>query len=230
MTGREALLEALARDRVMAIVRYREGGGLQAAVDALLDGGVRTLEVTIDTPGALEVIAATAGRDDVLVGAGTVLTPDDVGQVAEAGARFVVSPGFNPDVEAAAQRRNLGTLPGVATATEVMSATRAGVRVAKLFPAGVLGSGYLRELRGPFPAQRFVPTGGVGLDDIAEWLEAGALAVAIGSSLAGRTAPKTAEELVALRDRARRAIELARGWPSVPVPVDVPASGSRSLG
>lgn len=214
MTGREALAEALARDRVMAILRYREGGDLQAAVDALVEGGIAVLEVTVDTPGALEVIAETAVRPGVLVGAGTVLSPDQVDLVADAGARFVVSPGFSGEVEAAAQRRGLGTLPGVATATEVIAATRAGVEVFKLFPAGALGRGYLRELRGPFASHAFVPTGGIAVDDIPEWLGAGAVAVAIGSSLAGRTAPRTGEDVASLRDRARRCVELASGTSS----------------
>jgi 2-dehydro-3-deoxyphosphogluconate aldolase/(4S)-4-hydroxy-2-oxoglutarate aldolase len=209
-SARDDLWTALARDRVMAILRYRDGGDLQRAVDAVVDGGVRVLEITIDSPGALTAIAANAGRDGVLIGAGTVSTAEQVDRVADAGAAFVVSPGFAADVEAAAQRHGLGSLPGVATATEVIAAARAGVELFKLFPASGLGRDYLRQIRGPFGDQAFVPTGGVGLDDIPAWLSDGAFAVALGSSLAGRSAPANAADATALTSRAARAVELAR--------------------
>lgn len=210
MSARDELRAALARERVMAILRYRDGGDLQGAVDAVVDGGLRILEITIDTPGALPAIAANAHRDDVLVGAGTVTTVDQVDQVADAGASFIVSPGFAADVEGAAQRRGLGTLPGVATATEVIAADRAGVELFKLFPASALGHDYLRQIRGPFGGQAFVPTGGIDVEDIPAWLSDGAFAVALGSSLAGRSAPSDAEQATALTNRAARAVHLAR--------------------
>jgi 2-dehydro-3-deoxyphosphogluconate aldolase/(4S)-4-hydroxy-2-oxoglutarate aldolase len=210
VSARDELRTALGRDRVMAILRYRDGGDLQRAVDAVVDGGIRVLEITVDTPGALAAISANTGRDGVLIGAGTVTTAEQVDRVADAGARFVVSPGFAADVEAAAQRRGLGSLPGVATATEVIAAARAGVELLKLFPASGLGHDYLRQIRGPFGGEAFVPTGGVGVEDIPAWLSDGAFAVALGSSLAGRQAPTDAEGAAALTRRAARAIELAR--------------------
>jgi 2-dehydro-3-deoxyphosphogluconate aldolase/(4S)-4-hydroxy-2-oxoglutarate aldolase len=210
VSARDDLRAALARDRVMAILRYRDGGDLQRAVDAVVEGGVRVLELTVDTPGALAAISANAGRDGVLIGAGTVTTAEQVDRVADAGATFVVSPGFAADVEAAAQRRGLGSLPGVATATEVIAAARAGVELFKLFPASGLGHDYLRQIRGPFGGHAFVPTGGVGVDDIPDWLSDGAFAVALGSSLAGRSAPADAEEAAAITSRATQAVKLAR--------------------
>lgn len=198
--------EALAREGVLGILRYRRSGDLEGAVAALVEGGVRVFEITTDTPGALDAIAAWAGRDDLCVGAGTVTTADEVRRVADAGAAFVVSPGLVLEVVEVALDRGLGVLPGVATATEVLTARSAGVELFKLFPAGALGTAYLRQLRGPFPTEGFVPTGGVRIEDIGEWLEAGAYAVALGSDLAGRTVPTDEAALAELTFSARRAV------------------------
>lgn len=206
----EPLRDALGRDRVMGVARYRDGGDVHAAVAALVEGGLSVLEVTVDTPGAYETIAAYAAGPGLHIGAGTVTSVAEVHRVADAGASFVVSPGFDADVVTAAHEAGLATLPGVATATEVQAARRAGVKLFKLFPAGALGRAYLAQLRGPFGRAAFVPTGGVGIDDIPAWLGAGAFAVALGSDLAGREAPNSDKERAALTSRARRALERAR--------------------
>lgn len=201
----------LARDRVMAILRYREGGDVTGALQGLADGGIGVAEVTVDTPGAWPAIEKGASEPELLVGAGTVTSTEQVARVAELGGRFVVSPGFDPDVVQAAHEHGLAALPGVTTGTEVLAARRAGVALFKLFPAGALGVGYLLQLRGPFGRESFVPTGGIGIDDIGSWLEGGAFAVALGSDLAGRTAPSGAADITALSERARRALASATG-------------------
>jgi 2-dehydro-3-deoxyphosphogluconate aldolase/(4S)-4-hydroxy-2-oxoglutarate aldolase len=180
--------DLLAEDRVLAIVRYRDGAHTLDALRALAAGGVRLAEVTATTPGWLDAIGA-ATDEGLVVGGGTVTTPAQVRDVAAAGGRFVVSPGLDAEVVTAALRAGLEPLPGVFTGTEVLAATRAGARLLKLFPASTLGPAYLAQLRAPFDTTAFVPTGGVTLDGIGGWLEAGAFAAAVGAHLVGRDAP-----------------------------------------
>ena len=193
---------------VLAIVRFHDGGDLDGTLDALVRGGIDVLEVTIDTPGALDAVDRTA-RNGHAVGVGTVLTAEQVRASAAAGARFVVSPGVVPEVVEAAQELGLEPMPGVFTATEILQATSTGARVMKLFPASYGGPGYLRALRGPFPAVPLVATGGIRVEDIRAYLDAGATAVALGGELVGRAAPRTDAELEQVVERARRAVEAA---------------------
>jgi Entner-Doudoroff aldolase len=146
---------------------------------------------------------AVAG-DRAAVGAGTVLYEEQVTAVAEAGAQFVVSPHVSPAVIAASHARGLLPLPGAFTATEVQLAVDSGARLVKLFPAMPAGIPYLKALQGPLDRVAFVPTGGVGIDDIGPFLSAGAVAVALGSSLVRST-----DDLEGLRTRARAAVAAA---------------------
>ena len=201
--------ERLAADRVMAILRYRDGGDVRGAVDGLVSGGVRVLEITVDTPGALDAITYAAGLPDVVPGAGTVTDPGEVRRVAEAGARFVVSPGFAEDVVATALELGLEAFPAVATGTEVLAARRAGAQFFKLFPAVSFGVPHLRQLRGPFAGLDFVPTGGIAPADVPGWLDAGAFAVAMGSELAGRSTPESPAAVAALARQAESVLAAA---------------------
>src|SRR5262245_47902245 len=173
---------------LLGIVRFREDGDIWGTMTALAEGGIELVEVTIDTPGALAGVehAAAEGRT---VGVGTVLTGEQVRASAAAGASFVVSPGLAPEVIETAHELGLEAVPGVFTATEIMAAANAGARVMKLFPASSGGPSHLRALRGPFPATALVPTGGIRIDEIQAYLDAGATAIALGSELVGRDAP-----------------------------------------
>ena len=150
--------------RVVAILRLRDHGLAVEVAEALVRGGVRVLELTQDDPGALAALRAVAALPDVVVGAGTVLDPATVPALADAGARFIVSPNTDPRVIGAALDAGLEPIPGALTATEVASAIGAGATLVKLFPAGPLGTAYLRALRGPFGHVNFVPTGGIAHD------------------------------------------------------------------
>ena len=194
---------------LLGIVRFHEGGDVSGAVDALVRGGIELVEVTIDTPGALAAVERAVGEGRV-VGVGTVVSAEQVRACAAAGASFVVSPGLIVEVIRAAQELGLEPVPGVFTATEILAATAAGARVMKLFPASCGGPSYLRALRGPFPATPIVPTGGVRLDEIVAYFDAGATAVALGGELVGRSAPRTDTELEWIAARATRATEAAR--------------------
>jgi 2-dehydro-3-deoxyphosphogluconate aldolase/(4S)-4-hydroxy-2-oxoglutarate aldolase len=193
---------------LIAIVRFHEGGDLRGTVAALTGGGVEVLEITIDTPGALTAVAEAAEAGHT-VGVGTVLTAEEVRASADAGARFVVSPGLITEVIEAAHERGVEPMPGVFTPTELIRAIAAGGRILKVFPASCGGPGFLRALRGPFPDVPLVPTGGVRIDEIPGYLEAGATAVAVGSELVGRSAPTSDRELEWIAAQATRAVAAA---------------------
>ena len=195
--------------RLVAIIRVPRlsPDDAVAMTEILVGAGVRALEFTLTSSGALPAVtaAAAAAGDRAAVGAGTVLSEDDVRAAADAGAQFVVSPNVSPAVIQRAGDLGLLALPGAYTATEVLTATDSGARLVKLFPAQPAGIPYLRALQGPLPDVGFVPTGGVGLADIAGFLGAGAVAVALGSSLVRST-----DDLDELRARALQAAEAAR--------------------
>jgi 2-dehydro-3-deoxyphosphogluconate aldolase/(4S)-4-hydroxy-2-oxoglutarate aldolase len=195
--------------RLLAIVRFHQGGDVLGTLDALAAGGIELFEITIDTPGALAAVEQAAG-DSRTVGVGTILTGEQVRASAAAGARFVVSPGLIPEVVQTADELEIEALPGVFTATEILAATTVGARVMKVFPANYGGPGYIRALRGPFPSAALVPTGGVRVDEIEAYLEAGATAVALGSELVGRTAPRTDADLEWIAAQAARATAAVR--------------------
>jgi 2-dehydro-3-deoxyphosphogluconate aldolase / (4S)-4-hydroxy-2-oxoglutarate aldolase len=200
-----SVIELVRAERLVAIVRYRDGGDVDGALAALAAGGVRLAEVTIDTPGALEAVEE-ARRQGRPVGVGTVTTVAQVSAAAEAGARFVVSPGIVPDVVQAALALGLEPLPGALTPTEIMTARALGATLVKLFPAGTFGPDYVRAVRAPLADVDLVPTGGLRIADVGAYLGAGATAVALGSDLAGRRPPTTAGEREGVAEQAAAAM------------------------
>ena len=194
---------------LLGIVRFHDGGDVSGAMAALVRGGIEQVEVTIDTPGALDAVASAAGEGRT-VGVGTVVDSEQVRAAAAAGARFVVSPGLVLEVIETARTLGLEPVPGVFTATEILAATAAGARVMKLFPASCGGPAYLRALRGPFPALALIPTGGVRIEEIQAYLDAGATVIALGSELVSRVAPRSETELEWIVAQAVRATAALR--------------------
>ncbi len=175
--------------------------------EALNQGGVLSMEVTLNTPDALTAIQQLRARHggQMLVGAGTVRTVEQVRRVIEAGAQFIVSPNYDPASVAYALGHDTLHLPGVTTATEAQNAFVAGCAMVKLFPADVLGGvAYLKALRAPLDDIDFVPTGGIGSDNIAAYRRAGAAAVGVGSTLVS--------DKVSLSDLQARAAALRMAW------------------
>lgn len=172
---------------VVAILRGRRAEHLDAVLDVLVEAGLRSLEITLNTPGALEAIRRAVGRYGrrARVGAGTVRTVADVEDSVAVGAQFLVSPHTDPALGLRARDLGVAYLPGALTPTEIVAAWNLGVTAVKLFPAGLGGPRYLRDLRGPLPDVRIVATGGVSADNVAEWFAAGAVAVGVGGSLIG---------------------------------------------
>ena len=204
-TGIDRLVTTLEAHPVVAILRAGTADHLVPAAEVLADAGIRALEFPLTTPGALDAVRELRGRrPGLLVGAGTVVTPADAEGAVDAGAEFLVAPCTRPDTLAVAAGAGVPMMPGAFTATEVCLALEHGAEVVKLFPA-TLGPAYLAALRAPLPGARLVPTGGVGIDAIPDFLRAGAFAVALGSPLVG-DALETGD-LAALAQRARRAVE-----------------------
>jgi 2-dehydro-3-deoxyphosphogluconate aldolase / (4S)-4-hydroxy-2-oxoglutarate aldolase len=181
---RPALPEAVTAVRVIAILRGLRRDQAVDVARALGEAGVRAIEVTVDSPSALEVISEIAQLDGVSAGAGTVLTVADGERAVAAGAAFLITPVVDTTVISWAAERDIPIMPGAMTPTEVSAAWSAGAAGVKLFPAGTLGPGYIRAIRAPLPHIPLIPTGRIGADDVQGFLEAGAVAVALGSELA----------------------------------------------
>ena len=164
-------LDWLAQARLVPVIVLDDPMDADPLADALLAGGIDCAEITFRTAAGPAAVAALAHRDDLLVGAGTVLTAEQVDVAVAAGARFLVSPGLGLDVVERARQHGVTVLPGVATATELQAAVGAGLGAVKFFPAGQLGGlGMLDALAGPFPGVRFMPSGGVTEANAAEYL------------------------------------------------------------
>jgi 2-dehydro-3-deoxyphosphogluconate aldolase/(4S)-4-hydroxy-2-oxoglutarate aldolase len=194
--------------KVLAIVRFRAACDLASVFAVLREGGITQLEVTLDTPGALEAVGRerAAGRS---VGVGTVVGADDVRAAAAAGASFVVGPAVMPAMLAAALDLGIDAIPGALTPTEILQARDLGATAVKLFPAPVGGPAFIGALRGPIPDVPFVPTGGIGLEDVRAYLDAGATCVGLGGNLVGREPPASAGELDRMTERAAKAVAAA---------------------
>ena len=196
---------------VVAVIRLQDGSRLRAVVDALAAGGIIALEVTMTVPRAIELIGeiAPALPDGFLVGAGTVVDPDTARAAVQAGARFIVGPVFRPAVIEAARAAGAAAMPGCFSPTEILAAWEAGADVVKVFPATALGPAYFKDLRGPLPQVRLMPTGGVTIENAGEWIKAGAVAIGVGGALVD---PKlvAAGNYAAITDRAKRFIERVR--------------------
>ena len=192
--------EVLQAAPVIAIIRHAESTFTAATLDSLASAGIRLAEVTSTTPAWADHIKDADPR--LLMGAGTITSVDQVEAAAAAGARFIVSPGFDSEVVTATVANGMYPLPGVATPSDISAAIRIGVRTVKLFPASHFGPTYLKALLGPYPHVRFLPTGGVNADNAASWIDAGAVGVAVGGDLVGRTSTQDPQLLKEIGEKA----------------------------
>jgi len=185
VSGRQATVEAIQQSGVVAVIRMKDAAKLRAVVDAIAEGGVRAIEVTMTVPGAVELIRTLARSlpAEILLGAGTVTNAETARAVIDAGARYVVSPVFRPDMIAACHDRDVAAAPGCFTPTEILDAHECGADIVKVFPATALGPQFIKDVRAPLPQVRLMPTGGVSLDNAGDWIRAGAVAVGVGSAL-----------------------------------------------
>jgi 2-dehydro-3-deoxyphosphogluconate aldolase / (4S)-4-hydroxy-2-oxoglutarate aldolase len=184
-TKRAAVVEQVERLGVVAVIRLKDPAKLRAVVDALVEGGVRALEVTMTVPGAVGLIRDLAPTlpSGFLLGAGTVTNAETARAVIDAGATFIVSPVFRPEVIRVCHEYDVAAMPGCFSPTEILAAHECGADVVKVFPATSLGPQFVKDVRAPLPQVKLMPTGGVSLDNAHDWIRAGAVAVGIGSAL-----------------------------------------------
>ena len=188
---KQEVLAALREGGIVPVIRADSADTALRIVDALVAGGIRTLEITMTVPDAIGAIKAVAHRfgSSVLLGAGTVTSRALAEGSLDAGAEFLVTPCVVPDVIAVAKERDVAVLPGAMTPTEVFTAWSSGGDIIKIFPASnVGGASYLKALKGPFPQIPLCPTGGVNLQTIGEFVKAGAAAVGVGGELVSKAA------------------------------------------
>ena len=197
---------------LVPVVRASSADEAMQAIDAIKAGGVNVLEITMTVPGAVRVIEKVAEKygADVLVGAGTVLDPETARACLLAGAQFIVSPALNLATIELCHRYSAPIAPGVLTPTEVITAWSAGVDLVKVFPCGsVGGASYVKNLKGPFPQVKIIPTGGVSLTTAADFIKAGASALGVGTDLVDVKAIREGNAHI-VTERARQFVEIVR--------------------
>jgi 2-dehydro-3-deoxyphosphogluconate aldolase/(4S)-4-hydroxy-2-oxoglutarate aldolase len=212
MNHRESV-ELIRQTGVIAIMRANSSDQLLRAADAIREGGVCVIEVTMTTPGALTIIEQASSRygQEVLFGVGSVLDGESARTAILAGAQFVVSPSFKPALVEICRRYSIPVMPGAYTPTEVLTAWESGADMVKVFPASFGGPALIKALKAPLPQVELVPVGGVNLETTADFVRAGAAAVGVGSALINQKLLE-AGDWAALTERASRFIEeITRG-------------------
>jgi 2-dehydro-3-deoxyphosphogluconate aldolase/(4S)-4-hydroxy-2-oxoglutarate aldolase len=183
---RTNLVAELYASRLVAVVRSQSADDALALAQAAADGGIRFIEITFSVPGALDVIKQLSARENLHVGAGTVLAPQQAERAIEAGAEFVVSPSLELNLVSLCHAANIACFPGAATPTEIIAARRTHADLVKIFPADLLGGpDFIRQMQGPFPEVRFMVSGGVNLENLAEYVQAGVTGICLGSVYLG---------------------------------------------
>ena len=197
----ESTLHTIHRGKVVAIVRLPDLADAIELSRALISGGITALEFTLTNSEALNALQAVKaaipefGRGEAVIGAGTVVTPDQVRASVAAGAQFIVAPTSNFAAIATSREMGVPIMPGAYTPTEILAAWEAGAAVVKVFPARALGPNFIKDVREPWPFLKLMPTGGIGIDNIAAYLQAGAFGVGVGGNLVDK-------QMVAARDWA----------------------------
>lgn len=204
LPDRQGTLDAVLASGAVAVVRLADSGRLVRLAEAIAEGGVTAIEVTMTTPDALAVIEDVSRQlgDAVTVGVGSVLDAETARRAVDAGARYVVSPVFKREIVDEAHRMGVPAMPGCFTPTEILAATEAGADTVKVFPADVLGMDFFKGVLAPMPHLQLMPTGGVTLTNAGDWVRAGAVAVGVGSALLDKRAIADGD-WAALTERAR---------------------------
>ncbi|HEY6112419.1 MAG TPA: bifunctional 4-hydroxy-2-oxoglutarate aldolase/2-dehydro-3-deoxy-phosphogluconate aldolase [Chthoniobacterales bacterium] len=211
LPDKAAIVARIKAEGAVAVIRTDSAERALAVADAAIAGGFRAIEITYSFAAATEVIAMLdkANESDLLIGAGTILIPEQVREAVEAGARFLVSPCVLPEVIDAARELEVAMLPGAFTPTEIYNAWSLGADIVKIFPAIRFGPEYLKAIRGPLPHIPIMPTSGVDASNVADWFRAGAVAVGAVSSVLDPDLIEK-EDWDALTKRAREFIEAVR--------------------
>lgn len=184
--NRTEVIERIKKDKLVAVIRGESKEEALKIVDAVTKGGIKLIELTMTVPHAVDIIAELCDKykgTDVVIGAGTVLDPESARLVILAGAQFVVSPMLSIETMKMCNRYKVAVIPGVMTVKESVEALEMGADILKVFPGNAYSPDIIKSFRGPLPQAEYMPTGGVDVDNVLEWLKAGAVAVGTGSSL-----------------------------------------------
>ena len=210
MSNKSAVIEKIRGTGIIPVVRAQSADEAMKAIDAIREGGISILEITMTVPGAVGVIEEVSQRygDEAVVGAGTVLDGETARACILAGARFVVSPSLNLETIEVCRRYGIAVMPGALTPTEVVQAWSAGADFVKVFPAGAVGgASYIKSLKAPLPQIELVPTGGVSLKTAADFIKAGASALGVGADLVDVKAIREGQQGV-ITERAREFVRI----------------------
>lgn len=185
MIAKEQVIQEIEESGMVAVVRGETADKARAIVEGCIEGGIKAIELTFTVPFAHRVIEQLAMQygDRIRLGAGTVLDPETARIAILSGAQFVVAPHFNPDTTRLCNRYRVTNMAGILTVREAVEAMEAGTDILKLFPGGLFGPAFIKDLHGPLPYARIMPTGGVSVENAAAWIRAGAVAIGAGSSL-----------------------------------------------
>lgn len=188
MTSKIHTLSRICEVGIVAVVRAKNSQSAEKIARACIDGGIPAIEITFTVPGAEKVISELKqkfGPEELILGAGTVLDSETARMAILAGAEYVVSPGFDLATAKLCNRYQIPYMPGCMTLTEMIQAMEAGADVIKVFPGSAFGPNYIKAIKGPLPQVPLMPTGGVSLDNVDEWIRNGCVAVGVGSELTG---------------------------------------------
>ena len=214
MTAKMKILNRIMEVGVVAVVRAENSQQALKIADACLKGGIDAIEITFTVPGAADVIkdlVATYKNGEMLIGAGTVLDPETARAAILAGAQFVVSPSINLATIKLCNRYQVPVMPGAATIKEIIEAMEAGADIVKAFPGESLGAKFIKAVKGPLPQANLMPTGGVSLDNAADWIKAGCVAVGVGGSLTAGAKKGDYQSVTDIAKKFVAAVREARG-------------------
>jgi 2-dehydro-3-deoxyphosphogluconate aldolase / (4S)-4-hydroxy-2-oxoglutarate aldolase len=209
---KKAVIERIEAIGVVPVIRASSADEAARVIDAIAEGGIDVFEITMTVPGAVGLIQdiGTKYGDSAVVGAGTVMDPETAERCIDAGAQFVISPSLNLDTIAACRAQGIAVMPGALTPTEIVTAWNAGADFVKVFPAEALGGAtYLKNLKGPLPHVKIIPTGGVSLANAADFIRAGARAVGVGTELVNLNAIRAGNPGL-IKERARQYLQIVK--------------------
>lgn len=199
---------------LVAVVRADNAEQAIKIADACIAGGVAGIEITFTVPGAVDVIKALADRyksGEIIIGAGTVLDPETARAAILAGAQYIVSPSFNAETIKLCNRYQIPVMPGCMTLREIVEAMESGADIIKIFPGEAFGPSFVKAVKGPLPQTPVMPTGGVGLENVAEWIKAGCVAVGVGGKLTGGAKTGDYQSITDIAKQFIEKIRVARG-------------------
>jgi 2-dehydro-3-deoxyphosphogluconate aldolase / (4S)-4-hydroxy-2-oxoglutarate aldolase len=204
------VLRRISESGILPVIRAGSAADARQLIDAIVAGGIRTIEVTMTVPGAVDLIRELASDRELMIGAGTVLDADTAKLCIDAGAMFVISPATNYETIRYCNDADVVVMPGALTPTEILNAWNAGADIVKVFPASSMGGpAYLRALKGPLPHIKLIPTGGVSIENAADYIRAGAEAVGIGGDLANLDALR-GDNTISISEAARAYVAAVR--------------------